>query len=138
MGSPPLTREQQYMAMVAAASVGITPAYAGTTGKLKFHQCIKRDHPRLRGNNYRKALAEEMIRGSPPLTREQLRSLARVIPKAGITPAYAGTTRFFRNSVSCAEDHPRLRGNNQTRQEPLYISEGSPPLTREQLKTNTT
>ena len=49
----------------------------------------------------------------------------------GITPAYAGTTRFACAFFSGKQDHPRLRGNYSALKSDYRPAKGSPPLTRE-------
>ena len=92
---------------------GITPACAGTTLSFQQHIAVPQDHPRLRGNNAAKSGASRSDVGSPPLAREQLYSETVEDVDNGITPACAGTTRRCGHLVRAAEDHPRLRGNNQ-------------------------
>ena len=70
----------------------ITPAYAGTTA-LRLPLCLPaKDHPRLRGNHQHQIPFSAPHQGSPPLTREPHIEEQKAITRAGITPAYAGTT----------------------------------------------
>ena len=56
LGSPPLMREGHTNKLMVVGNTGITPAYAGRTGKL-FLQCLKvRDHPRLCGKDLEQGL----------------------------------------------------------------------------------
>ena len=72
--------------------VGITPAYAGNTGK-GCNGCIgPKDHPRLRGEHGLKRWIECNIMGSPPPTRGTLCQCDCGKIVSGITPAYAGNT----------------------------------------------
>ena len=74
------------------------------------------DHPRLRGNNFRKHAHSWPHLGSPPLAREQLYDAFQNGTLARITPACAGTTCPRRGCVISVRS----------------VS-GSPPLAREQL-----
>ena len=49
-GSPPLTRELHIVKSINVDSIGITPAYAGTTPYVPIFLKSYKDHPRLRGN----------------------------------------------------------------------------------------
>ncbi len=116
---------------------------------------VKRDHPRIRGDNkvFTTSLLPET--GSPPHTRGQRGAVDAKITKEGITPAYAGTTQAGRirrdghgitpayaGTTSYAwivalgfEDHPRIRGDNTLLKEIRWNLVGSPPHTRGQLFT---
>ena len=52
-----------------------------------------------------------------------------------ITPARAGTTRYWQGSADRHEDHPRSRGNNPGCPGVPLTPSGSPPLAREQRCT---
>ena len=96
LGLPPLTREPLSSGTLQEKRQRITPAYAGTTRPRKLPLLAFEDHPRLRGNHDFDHVIVPTILGSPPLTREPLRLCHRIIRIGGITPAYAGTTKFFR------------------------------------------
>ena len=92
IGSPPLTRELPPVSFFFISSSGITPAYAGTTKRIRKRKIREEDHPRLRGN-YRFVITINVtFIGSPPLTRELLNEETGEVDNCGITPAYAGTT----------------------------------------------
>ena len=48
----------------------------------------------------------------------------------GLIPAHAGKTPFLRDGFFPGQAHPRSRGENGTRSDLAYITEGSSPLTR--------
>ena len=73
-GSPPLTRELRAKHADIFSVLGITPAYAGTTNVFLARDFFNRDHPRLRGNYMISLLCRLALPGSPPLTRELLKS----------------------------------------------------------------
>ena len=130
-GSPPLTRELPMHRRLRKSIRRITPAYAGTTRNLLVDGSGKRDHPRLRGNYFPIVDKVPLIMGSPPLTRELLDASRRSGAAAGITPAYAGTTRPAVTWKKTDRDHPRLRGNYNAIDASSASNPGSPPLTRE-------
>ena len=91
------------------------------------------DHPRIRGNYSSIFHASPVFGGSPPHTRELLKMNLCSGFRAGITPAYAGTTIKNRCGTSECKDHPRIRGNYYKEQMRHLLMPGSPPHTRELL-----
>ena len=135
LGSPPLTRELLKTPDAIDVTPGITPAYAGTTHRRQQSGIQHEDHPRLRGNYFSFSASLIPKLGSPPLTRELLVRRNTRPEKKRITPAYAGTTLFFKIDVFDSEDHPRLRGNYPSSDGIQHNHGGSPPLTRELLSS---
>ena len=70
MGSPPLTRELPATYLTFLDKYRITPAYAGITLFFVLISYRLEDHPRLRGNYHSNMMLQDLIEGSPPLTRE--------------------------------------------------------------------
>ena len=95
LGSPPLTRGIPAPTPSAGYHSGITPAYAGNTRHDLFGLQFRRDHPRLRGEYRSSGVAFCDRRGSPPLTRGIPNDADPNFPVYGITPAYAGNTKYF-------------------------------------------
>ena len=60
------------MASVVGAGIGITPAYAGKTVEMEISALGKKDHPRLRGENFVCLTGDYAAGGSPPPTRGKL------------------------------------------------------------------
>ena len=110
----------------------ITPARAGTTFHSEIDLCHFGDHPRSRGNNFQIGRFNFFSPGSPPLAREQRLKTSSGRSAARITPARAGTTSFVVVIIPIKEDHPRSRGNNPGLFIINPITNGSPPLAREQ------
>ena len=52
------------------------------------------------------------------------------LPKAGITPAYAGKSPPTGYWTGSGQDHPRIRGEKKVSISPMVVSSGSPPHTR--------
>ena len=71
-GSPPPTRGTPTMKKAFVWSPGITPAYAGNTGKRQLKRVRGGDHPRLRGEHKLAFNIKPFSGGSPPPTRGTL------------------------------------------------------------------
>ena len=69
--------------------------------------------------------------GSPPRMREIPLVFSQSILMEGITPAYAGNTRYGINEPPNYGDHPRVCGKYLTRILSPVSSKGSPPRMRE-------
>ena len=54
----------------------------------------------------------------------------------GITPAYAGKSRFRHGCIYSTRDHPRLRGEKMRKHQCPTCDRGSPPLTRGKGKSS--
>ena len=111
-------------------SSGITPACAGKTPARSRQGCRKADHPRMRGEDDGDGGDYLIIHGSPPHARGRRRSFGRRVAASGITPACAGKTGAFRNGVTCATDHPRMRGEDSPSVRGSISPGGSPPHAR--------
>ena len=109
----PRIRGEHATAVRASSSVGIIPAYAGSTRVDRADVRHTRDHPRIRGEHR--------------ATDDPRRRLHRIIPAYagstpvampaqsthGIIPAYAGSTAAGRRRQQRPRDHPRIRGEHQ-------------------------
>ena len=89
---------------------GITPAYAGKSICFHAHQCVRKDHPRVCG--------EESIFAQ--FWAKWLR----------ITPAYAGKSQGRAFGASRPRDHPRVCGEEHPLRGCCYSRQGSPPRMR--------
>ena len=109
-GSSPHTRGALSWFFADEDAVGIIPAYAGST--LPGLQVLVgvEDHPRIRGEHFGDAPAEDVD------TR--------------IIPAYAGSTRSGQCGPHCRGDHPRIRGEHSGRRLTPHCRHGSSPHTR--------
>ena len=92
-GSSPLTRGKPEPSKPSAIGSGLIPAHAGKTGRTPRGASPSRAHPRSRGENGERSVAENTARGSSPLTRGKHRELAPVVLRGGLIPAHAGKTR---------------------------------------------
>ena len=68
--------------------------------------------------------------GSPPHTRGAGGRDLGLPAGAGITPAYAGSSRGLQGAGAVDQDHPRIRGEQEVMLLIELIRQGSPPHTR--------
>ena len=87
-------------------------------------------HPRSRGENLLRDGLMPDARGSSPLTRGKPRAVITSAAGVRLIPAHAGKTPSVDVAVSFSGAHPRSRGENGTRSDLAYVTEGSSPLTR--------
>ena len=90
----------------------------------------KTDHPRIRGEHYGVRLAITSPRGSSPHTRGARHLDRRRLGRAGIIPAYAGSTSDAHLCHQLSRDHPRIRGEHWDGEIEVSDNEGSSPHTR--------
>ena len=89
--------------------IGITPAYAGKSGRI--------------------CKASTMTEGSPPPMRGKVNKLPGINIPSGITPAYAGKSPEILQSPLAFRDHPRLCGEKfQTFFCKVYVPGSPPPM----------
>ena len=112
-------------------SVGwIIPAYAGSTSTSSAGSPASPDHPRIRGEHAAGGRHERYDGGSSPHTRGARGCAHDCRGRAGIIPAYAGSTRPGIWSGRASPDHPRIRGEHFRRSLLWRASPGSSPHTR--------
>ena len=97
LGSPPPMRGKVYLAKMAKAYDGITPAYAGKSIFGGGYLISERDHPRLCGEKTEILFTHGCHLGSPPPMRGKALYPTISKIKLGITPAYAGKSRTNAN-----------------------------------------
>ena len=132
-GSPPHVRERRYIQYTIHSTLRITPACAGRTSFRQSLCTSQRDHPRSRGKDAILNIITNELEGSPPLAREGHSEERFHTKEAGITPAFAGRTYFFADSVYISQDHPRMCGKDSVKNVSEYLIPGSPPHVREGL-----
>ena len=129
-GSPPHARGAHSERAPPLDRQGLTPACAGSTppGPPALHP--SRAHPRMRGEHTR--VMQEVLSGtgSPPHARGAHQGSAADRPRAGITPACAGSTCRPHEPEPRSGDHPRMRGEHQGKTSVLNAIWGSPPHAR--------
>ena len=129
-GSSPHTRGARGRRQGSGAHPGIIPAYAGSTRGGSGRAGRRRDHPRIRGEHAVPTFTGGTGRGSSPHTRGALHPSRRHRPRSRIIPAYAGSTSPPEPRPGPPPDHPRIRGEHQTRQWQNGRTLGSSPHTR--------
>ena len=130
LGSPPHTRGTRIICSYSLHRQGITPAYAGNTFTMARSPVIPWDHPRIRREHNLFCGIRFPHVGLPPHTRGTQENMAGVFKEAGITPAYAGNTKDYFSLCCISWDHPRIRGEHQSKQWHRQQQLGSPPHTR--------
>ena len=112
IGSPPRVREKPNGSYSRQNKSGITPACAGKTKCSGSPALVLSDHPRVCGKNYEARQKRERELGSPPRVREKQKYGISLNRLRGITPACAGKTIAYADTVSGSGDHPRVCGKN--------------------------
>ena len=112
MGSPPRVRGKLTFRSCLPPVSGITPACAGKTPLPELPAGLRRDHPRVCGENLGRSCPWNDISGSPPRVRGKQHSRLMLIRLLGITPACAGKTRPMWRTDTEFGDHPRVCGEN--------------------------
>ena len=92
-GSPPRVRGKRREFYRVIVRGGITPACAGKTWRCSYCLPLRRDHPRVCGENRKAAKEREDAEGSPPRVRGKPGQICSGYDGCGITPACAGKTR---------------------------------------------
>ena len=92
-GSSPHTRGAPSSRRRSPGSIGIIPAYAGSTTGIYQSSAIMSDHPRIRGEHRGRGFFDHGRGGSSPHTRGAPVLLGIPASPIGIIPAYAGSTR---------------------------------------------
>ena len=110
MGSPPRRRGKVKHVLHAVLDVGITPAWAGKSGRSCGQTSASRDHPRMGGEKRFLSAHSKNFSGSPPHERGKGRRSPGQIVTVGITPAWAGKSGCTWTISSAWRDHPRIGG----------------------------
>ena len=111
-GSSPRMRGALRLQTPVTLIIGIIPAYAGSTGGRHFGFWRRRDHPRVCGEHIMTALITRSQTGSSPRMRGALLRDGGRDDRAGIIPAYAGSTGEVVPSSRPMRDHPRVCGEH--------------------------
>ena len=129
-GSPPRVRGKAGGCRTAAASSGITPAYAGKSLLNTDNTTAARDHPRACGEKPPSCPEMSTNEGSPPRMRGKVGLLHGHIIAIGITPAHAGKRRSIGRLSQPTRDHPRVCGEKCSSVRSASHRRGSPPRVR--------
>ena len=112
------------------AVAGIIPAYAGSTCASPSSLRHAGDHPRVCGEHSTQVQEAALEQGSSPRMRGALGAAAKDTIKAGIIPAYAGSTNRNSWEIPRFWDHPRVCGEHFSATSPIMTSTGSSPRMR--------
>ena len=129
-GSSPHTRGALIGEEGAEIIVRIIPAYAGSTRHQPRQHKEPTDHPRIRGEHRDMEYTVGTLLGSSPHTRGAHRGQLRTKDRAGIIPAYAGSTYREIGFETIDMDHPRIRGEHSMYSNLRTAARGSSPHTR--------
>ena len=111
-GSPPRVRGKLASYIDYIAKTRITPACAGKTHRHCQKTAHIQDHPRVCGENLKRAVAIRECAGSPPRVRGKPSCATCIESSPRITPACAGKTNRIVKGNNVLEDHPRVCGEN--------------------------
>ena len=117
-----------------SSSVGIIPAYAGSTIYLEQPHLLNPDHPRIRGEHLDQKPPAPAGGGSSPHTRGAPALFDPGSAWIRIIPAYAGSTITVPFRCCSGADHPRIRGEHDEVPDRDALAVGSSPHTRGALK----
>ena len=132
-GSSPLTRGKRRHRPPRPRRRRLIPAHAGKTPTRLASRRRGRAHPRSRGENLTRLALTIEGAGSSPLTRGKRTPSRRDRDRRRLIPAHAGKTTAASTGAPTSRAHPRSRGENGTRSDLAYVTEGSSPLTRGKL-----
>ena len=126
-GSPPHMRGKGQNQRGTGSGRGITPAYAGKSGRESGTRACCRDHPRVCGEKTISSCRIRRNSGSPPRVRGKVGDLGLYTLYYGITPAYAGKRCRSPAFRSMPWGYPRMCGEKLRRASSAFPFTGSPP-----------
>ena len=129
-GSSPLTRGKHFTFECDCSSLGLIPAHAGKTRRVRSGAVLYRAHPRSRGENSAFNALAPVLEGSSPLTRGKQAGGGFDLTRGGLIPAHAGKTQLYLRTLERWGAHPRSRGENSRSSSDSGATCGSSPLTR--------
>ena len=109
-GSPPRVRGTGIAPVSDIPGQRITPACAGNSPRPPRIKCLRRDHPRVCGEQNPRGISISWPNGSPPRVRGTANIGRKNARASGITPACAGNSRFHHRDHCWHGDHPRVCG----------------------------
>ena len=130
VGSPPRGRGKGGRDRPFPHHPGITPAWAGKSGKNPKPLQRTRDHPRVGGEKFDFWYLQCNRLGSPPRGRGKVEIGNLLFVGGGITPAWARKSAIWKLPILPRKDHPRVGGEKRIWYNPLRGQGGSPPRGR--------
>jgi len=129
-GSPPRVRGTVLLERMVTLRIRITPACAGNRWESLKGLIMRRDHPRVCGEQSDTSARDRGLIGSPPRVRGTDGDGAPIAAAFGITPACAGNRMPAGSDPTQAKDHPRVCGEQGDSLADWVRHEGSPPRVR--------
>ena len=129
-GSPPRGRGKGNSKADGRCAMGITPAWAGKSVSSEIRTFSRQDHPRVGGEKDTMPNFWAAASGSPPHGRGKVLQKLRQLSLVGITPAWAGKSRYRCRCWSGGQDHPRVGGEKARCSVTGAKFWGSPPRRR--------
>ena len=129
-GSPPRMRGKENLTIAGLEDVGITPACAGKRRSAPAPTSKARDHPRACWEKRFASASLDAYWGSPPHVQGKVADTLCAMSLMGITPAYAGKSRFPSSTAPYRRDHPRVCGEKVPITCVPKYALGSPPHVR--------
>ena len=130
LGSSPRMRGARECRCIKRRKCGIIPAYAGSTCSRCSRGAAPWDHPRVCGEHRMTLYASVTSTGSSPRMRGARAAVAVLEDRAGIIPAYAGSTLDDDEVTTLPKDHPRVCGEHVEHRRGCASSLGSSPRMR--------
>ena len=129
-GSPPRERGKTVVPTHVFIPPRITPAWAGKSVSSEIRTFSRQDHPRVGGEKDTMPNFWAAASGSPPHGRGKVLQKLRQLSLVGITPAWAGKSRYRCRCWSGGQDHPRVGGEKARCSVTGAKFWGSPPRRR--------
>ena len=130
IGSPPRVRGTGIYTQGIGRAWRITPACAGNSLAHLAECQIPKDHPRVCGEQAISCNIKQHGLGSPPRVRGTVPDVPATRIHHGITPACAGNSPPNTRKPVDLRDHPRVCGEQDSRQKWRHALRGSPPRVR--------
>ena len=116
--------------MVSNAAFRITPAWAGKRTCRSQMVVLRRDYPRVGGEESSGEPVAKISLGLPPRGRGRDYLLPTLGAPERITPAWAGKRRPARVSIASLRDYPRVGGEELAEVAAASTRSGLPPRGR--------
>ena len=129
-GSSPHVRGALFFQLVQVLIVGIIPACAGSTNRIKCAIFAPGDHPRMCGEHDHTEPLHLHRSGSSPHVRGALATCLATVLLSGIIPACAGSTWNHSIRRRRRRDHPRMCGEHTDTSRAMSGQSGSSPHVR--------
>ena len=130
LGSSPRVRGKPHELVFIDLSLGLIPARAGKTGRIRHVLGVAWAHPRACGENLRGGGRPSPFPGSSPRVRGKPKWEGARSPPSRLIPARAGKTGLLTNDRSARGAHPRACGENRQSGKTHALGPGSSPRVR--------